>query len=93
MQEKIQRYCQLAEYARKDKSLIPNHSEGRNGIPIILSRELNELKELHELLKNDKDDPEFVTRLSTDIRKIQFALTAYDEIEEENNSSQIRECC
>lgn len=67
----------MAEYAREDKKLIPNHSEGR-GIPVILKEELNECQEIHDLLINDKNETEFVQSLSCDIKELKHALTAYN---------------
>lgn len=77
MHDRMERYCELAEYAKKDKSLIPNHTQGR-GIDVILKEELHECLWIRDLMEeNDKPDVDFIQQLSTDIIKLRSALTAY----------------
>ncbi|MDD2892559.1 MAG: hypothetical protein PHF20_01400 [Halothiobacillaceae bacterium] len=72
--EHLEKYLRLAEAARKDQSLVPNHVACK--VPAWLQAHK---AESHMLLKEiaGKGDDEFEGRLNANIERVANALTAY----------------
>lgn len=64
----------LSDAAKKDPTLIKNHTEGPKGVDYYLKHHIAETVELLDACKNDQ---EFIARLEIDLRKLNLALAVY----------------
>jgi hypothetical protein len=69
----MQSCLEPANYAKKDNSLIPNHT--LNGVDSNIRRHLKESKELLELVR---EYPRYVDSLEKDICALSNALAVYE---------------
>jgi hypothetical protein len=70
----LQICLKLAEYARKDSTLIKNHTDGSKGVDHYLRKHLDEIKYLLEVVGNDS---EFIKRLEAEKVEVISALEIY----------------
>lgn len=72
--ERFGRLLELAEAARTDQSLLPNHL---GTVDRDLSHERAEISSLLSLLEGDESESEFKASLAAKLSAIDHALTAY----------------
>lgn len=71
----IETCLRLAEGAKNDPSLIPNHTDGKKGVDHYIREHL---AEVNEILSCDLDDLDFVDRLQQEKRALEDALAVYE---------------
>lgn len=76
-QDHLERYLRLAERARKDRALVPNHLDG--GVDTWLTWHLIETRELLTMVRADPQplEREFLHRLLHDETRVLRALSSY----------------
>lgn len=77
----IKKLIVLADAARHDETLIPNHISG--GVPRRLREEKQTILEVLEALKGRKDEEVFMAEMRHDLEEITEALWVYDVYDDE----------
>ncbi len=73
-QHRLDSLLRLAEAARQDRSLLPNH---RGTVDKDLTREREEIADLLDRLAGDQSDTDLIAELTSKLAAINHALTAY----------------
>lgn len=64
----------MAEYAKSDPSLIPNHTDGKKGVDFYLNKHLEDIKYLLTVVV---DDAPLIEELRADEKYLTSALNVY----------------